>query len=85
MANSESFHMILNDGVGPTEIEIFESSPLNIKLRLKDKNPPCIIHFTYKSQKDLNVFISKNAKDPNDDNNQGSYYNVRIYKYVILI
>lgn len=61
--------MVLQDGVGATEIEIFESAPLNIKLRLKDKNPPCIISFTYKSIKDLRVLISKIAKDPSEKNN----------------
>lgn len=70
--------MILNDGIGPTKLEIFESSPLNIKLKLKDKNPPCIINFTYKSQKDLHVYISKHAKEPNEKNNQGNFYNVNI-------
>ena len=58
---------------------------MNLKVNIKDRNPPCILHFHYlgktkndsTNKGDLFVYVSKICKDPNEENNQGKYINVR--------
>lgn len=50
-----------------------------MKIYLFEKNPPGVITFHYGAgPKDLTVFISRQVKEPTEDNNQGKYTNVRI-------
>jgi hypothetical protein len=53
----------------PYDFEVCENMNVNAKIKLRDKNPPCIISFQYKSLKDLKVYISKNNKDPDESSN----------------
>ncbi len=74
----EDFHKELIENV-PQDLEVFDSGiTINLKVNLRDKNPPCTLHFVYfneqKSLKaldlkppgDLFVYVSKTTKDPNE-------------------
>ena len=74
----EDFHKVLYEG-SSQEIEVFDGGlTVNLKVYIRDRNPPCTIHFNYLNKQkkieqsqggDLTVFISKIYKDPNSENN----------------
>ena len=76
MSSGDEMHQVINENY-PSEIEVFEDIVVNLKINLRDRNPPGTVTFTYIRGKDLHVYGSKTCKDPNDENNQGKYSNVR--------
>lgn len=77
----EDFHKELIENI-PLDLEVFDSGiTVNLKIVLRDRNPPCTLHFMYfndqksstgfdsKPPGDLFVYVSKTTKDPNEQNN----------------
>jgi hypothetical protein len=72
----------------PVDLEVFDGGlTVNLKISLKERNPPCTVKFEYIKKREINsnglqkgdlfVYVSRVQKDPNEENNQGKYINVR--------
>jgi hypothetical protein len=77
----EDFHKELIENI-PQEFEVFDGGiTVNLKVNLKDRNPPCTLNFSYMEQSkfanskgfvetkplgDLFVYVSKTCKDPSE-------------------
>ncbi|CDW85584.1 m-phase inducer phosphatase 2 [Stylonychia lemnae] len=57
------------------DIEVFEGINYSLKANIYDKNAPGLLTFQYHDSKDLIVYISRQSKEPNEENNQGKYQN----------
>lgn len=84
VASQEQKHVVLYEG-SPLEFELFDNITQNVKVKLKEKLPPCVLHFAYRDNRDLNVYISKIHKEPDEKLNQGSYFNVRFDEILMII
>ena len=76
MNAGDEMHQLINENQ-PVDIEVFEDMIVNLKINLRDRNPPGTVTFTYSRGKDLLVYSSKICKDPNEENHQGKYSDVR--------
>lgn len=57
---------------GAQEFTILEDIPLYLKLRLKDKKPPCTLRFiALEKNQNLDLFYSMRIKEPSEENNHG--------------
>lgn len=74
----EDFHKQLIEGI-PQEFEVLDGGiTVNLKVSLRERNPPCTLHFSTTatrkgvegmSKGDLIVYISRVCKDPCEENN----------------
>ena len=71
---AQDYHKYIEEG-HPYDLEVFAETDLNIKIPLKDRNPPCTINIHYQGRKDLIVFVSKKDKEPAEGKNQGKHLN----------
>lgn len=66
------------------EFEVIENVGVLLRLRLKDKTPPCVIKFKpTTSNATFRVFYSEIFKEPEEIDNHGSEVNVRTSQQII--
>jgi hypothetical protein len=81
LKTGDDFHKELMENV-PQDIEVFDGDvKVNLKVSLRERNPPCTLAFNYlqvtkrtpgepKDKKgDLTVYVSRTCKDPNESSN----------------
>ena len=64
------------------QFDVIEDIGVLLRIRLKDKNPPCIISFRTEEaerNKIFKVFYSHDLREPNEQTNHGSEVNVSDY------
>ena len=84
VSSSDSSHYVLEDR-NPQEFEVIENIGILMKIRLKDKLPPCVIRFKVpEKNKIFKLFYSHELREPNEYNNHGFESNVSI-SYDLLI
>ena len=70
-------HLQLTEGVSPV-LEAEEADSLNIKVWLRNNNPPCSIFIKYLDtfKADLTIYTSQEIRAPSETAHHGSYHNV---------
>jgi len=76
--SGDSSHICLEER-RPHEVEVIEEIGVLLKLRLKDKTPPCIIKFqkTRSKRETFKLFYSCDVREPDETTNSGSEVDVR--------
>jgi len=78
VSSGDSSHYVLEER-NPQEFEVIENIGILMKIRLKDKLPPCVIRFKVpEKNKVFKVFYSHELREPNEYNNNGFESNVSI-------
>ena len=72
----DSSHYMLEER-SPQVFEVIEGIGVLLKIRMKDKTPPCVIRFSRKPKNSiLKVFYSNEVREPTELINHGSELNV---------
>ena len=67
----------------PEVFEIIEGIGVLLKIRMKDKTPPCVLKFSRSKKLDIfKVYYSFDAREPTEQNNQGHELNVSHYAFL---
>lgn len=60
------------------DLDVFEGITVNLRTYIADRSAPATISIQYMSPgHDLTVFVSRQCKEPSDENNQGKYHSVK--------
>ena len=79
VVRGDNMHEILEERDSSRKWEIIEGIGLLLKIKTKDKNPPCIIKFTNERETKnhaFKVFYSFDVREPNETTAESSQINV---------